>query len=339
MRHTSDTVVLLMPDEVDSKDFVQLIMESDQRIRTHSNYQCVWCDSWKVQKLTDAVIAPWVFATQDLLSPMLNTELLFCADCELQYFAKRYGPSELEFLYKDYRGSTYLQRRQRWEPWYSTKRNCDIGSDLETERLRKCTVGNFILPFLGEGRKLRIVDYGGDEGQFIPSFLHTEFTGVFDISGKNLRDGVVCLRTAGEVREVSPNLILLCHVLEHLVNPRVEFENVIELLESDGLLYVEVPLDFYRIKSGTPQRLLNAYRSSRFMFILADFVSQICRFRFKSWSRFRLTKQSEHLQFFTLKCLMTSTTSLGLQTLDSFTYRSNAAVGTPTSLGVLFRKL
>jgi hypothetical protein len=301
-------------------------------------FKCIWCESPNVDRLSDAVVAPWVIDTHNQALPTLDTQLLVCNFCGIQFFGRRYSSSELQFLYTDYRGETYLERRRRWEPWYSRKRNYSIGHDEGVQRRRTEAIGSFISRFLSEISGLRIVDYGGDEGQFIPVLPNVEFAGVFDVSGRPVREGITTLCSLEQVRQASPNMIMLCHVLEHLTNPRAEFESVLELLSSNSFVYLEVPLDSHLVKSATPPRLMRFMRSSRKIFILADFISQVCRFRFGWSSRFRLLKQSEHLQFFSLLSIEKVARSLDVRILGSFTYTPHNSIGTPKTLGVLLQK-
>lgn len=299
---------------------------------------CVWCSSERASSLSGAVVAPWVIGVNDLNSASLDTALYECAKCGLQFFWRRYSSSELRFIYSDYRGDKYLKRRRRWEPWYSSKRNHLIGHDQRIETIRKQSVESFLSKFLNESSVLRIVDYGGDEGQFIPELLNVQFAGVFEVSGRPVRSGVSVLRSLEEVRSSAPNLIMLCHVLEHLTEPRIEFETILTTLSPGGHVYIEVPLDSHRVKSPTPNCLISFYRLNRMFFVISDLVSQICRFKFGWQSRFRLIKQSEHLQFFVLSTLNVIAQELRLNYVGSFTYLSDKSVGTPQTLGVLFQK-
>ena len=298
---------------------------------------CVWCGSEITASLTYAVIAPWAIGVESLASPELDTRLVHCSNCDMQFFARRYSSSELQFLYSDYRGEQYLKRRRRWEPWYSSKRNHIIGHDHEVETTRKCAVESFLSKFLNRDSVLRIVDYGGDEGQFIPELPNVEFAGVFEVSGRPVRSGVSILHSLEQLQSASPNLIMLCHVLEHLTAPRIEFEKILALLGNGGHIYIEVPLDGHRVRSPTPPRLIRCFRSSRIVFVLSDFVSQVCRFKLGWRSRFRLIKQSEHLQFFTLQTLQIVAQELELSVVGSFTYFSDKSLGTPETLGVLLQ--
>jgi hypothetical protein len=300
--------------------------------------RCVWCKSAKVSYISDAVVAPWALGIDNLASSKIDSHLLGCAACGIQFFSRRFSASELQFLYTDYRGETYLERRKRWEPWYSSKRNHSIGHDEGIQETRTEAIGSFVSGFLREVPSLRIVDFGGDEGQFIPLLPNIEFAGVFDVSGRPVRKGIATLHSLEQVRQASPNMIMLCHVLEHLTNPRSEIETVLELLSSNGFVYLEVPLDSHSVKSATPQRLVRFIRSSRVTFIFADFVSQVSRFKFGWRSRFRLIKQSEHLQFFSLSSIEEVARSLDVKVLGSFTYTSHSSLGTPETLGVLLQK-
>jgi hypothetical protein len=273
-----------------------------------------------------------------LASSKIDSHLVGCAACGIQFFSRRYSASELQFLYTDYRGERYLERRKRWEPWYSSKRNYSIGHDEGIQKIRTEAISSFVSRFLREVPGLRIVDYGGDEGQFIPLLPHIEFAGVFDVSGRPVRNGITTLHSLEQVRKASPNLLMLCHVLEHLTNPRDEFESFLELLSSNGFVYLEVPLDNHSVRSATPRRLMRFIRTSRVTFIVADSISQVARFKFGWNSRFRLIKQSEHLQFFSLSSIEKVAPSLDVRILGSFTYTPHHSIGTPETLGVLLQK-
>lgn len=303
-----------------------------------NSVRCVWCGSQRTSLLTEAIVAPWTVEIDSLKSRKLDTCLLRCLLCDLQFFTRRYSSSELQLLYSDYRGEKYLTRRRRWEPWYTDERNHLIGHDRRVETSRQLAVESFLLRFLDRGTLLRIVDWGGDEGQFIPQLPNIQFAGVFEISGRPVRPGISSLPSLEQVRDASPNLIMLCHVLEHLTEPRTEFESILSILGPGGHLYIEVPLDGHRLRSPTPARLTSLFRSSRVAFILSDFVSQVSRFQFGWQSRFRLIKQSEHLQFFTLPTIKVIAQELKLNVLGSFTYSPDKSVGTPETLGVLLQK-
>jgi len=303
-----------------------------------NSVRCVWCGSQRTSLITEAIVAPWTVEIESLKSRKLDTCLLRCLLCDLQFFTRRYSSSELQLLYSDYRGEKYLKRRRRWEPWYSSKRNHSIGHDHRVETTRKQAVEGFLSRFLNGGAALRIVDYGGDEGQFIPQLPSVQFAGVFEVSGRPVRPGISVLHSLEQVQKTSPNLIMLCHVLEHLTDPRTEFEAIVAVLSPGGHIYIEVPIDGHRVKSPTPPQLISFFRSSQIVFILADFVSQISRFKFGWQSRFRIIKQSEHLQFFTLPTLEVVAHKLILIVVGSFTYLPNQSVGTPETLGVLLQK-
>lgn len=298
---------------------------------------CVSCGSDQITSASLAVVAPWVLGVSHPNSNRLDSCLLYCCDCGLQFFSRRYTPEELSAFYTDYRGPSYVARRRSWEPWYSSRRNDRIGHDENVEHVRNTTVKTFISQHLGQS-PLRIVDYGGDEGQFIPDLDNIEYSGVFDVSGRPLREGIAILRSNEEIKAASPNLIMLCHVLEHLTEPREELSRILEVLSDHGSLYVEVPLDAHRVRSATPTILVRLFRSGRLPFVVADFISQISRFKFGWRSRFRLIKQSEHLQFFSANSLSVLAKILGLTTIAFHRYQPDSAIGTPETLGVLFEK-
>jgi len=87
------------------------------------------------------------------------------------------------------------------------------------------------------------LDFGGDVGQFIPEIETIQRRAVFEVSGL---DPIRGLRTIGDWAEAGlfePDLIMICHVLEHVTEPRQLIESAARVLTRNGLLYIEVPLD------------------------------------------------------------------------------------------------
>ena len=89
----------------------------------------------------------------------------------------------------------------------------------------------------------RVLDFGGDEGQFIPDIDSIEARAVFEVSSVSSLEGVNRFRDWTQVRGFSPDMIMMCHVLEHVENARELVETAFSVLASGGLTYIEVPLD------------------------------------------------------------------------------------------------
>ena len=88
-----------------------------------------------------------------------------------------------------------------------------------------------------------IIDVGGARGLNLRYFLKDNKCFVVDYEKHKLLDGVNYLgETVEDVpKSMRAKLVLLCHTLEHMVDPIREILSIKEILEPSGLLYIEVP--------------------------------------------------------------------------------------------------
>jgi hypothetical protein len=143
------------------------------------------------------------------------------------------------------------------------------------------------------------LDYGGDQGQFIPKHIPREMSFVLDYSNKPSSSDYISITDIGQL----PNpvdLVLCCMTLEHVSLP---LELMRELISSSsGYIYLEVPQDSFRVSrfhaTGAYRSWLGLLRSSRILFMGFDFISGIFRnfLGFIPW--FGVIKQSEHINYF-----------------------------------------
>jgi len=113
--------------------------------------------------------------------------------------------------------------------------------------------------------KSNVIDVGGARGLNLRYFLKDNRCFVVDYEKHKLFDGVNYL---GETLEDVPKamrakLVLLCHTLEHIVDPVKEILNIKEILEPSGLLYIEVPFG-----------CLNEYKETRNFLTHINFFSE-----------------------------------------------------------------
>lgn len=104
-------------------------------------------------------------------------------------------------------------------------------------------------------RPLRVLDFGGSTGRNLVPFVAAGHRGfVVDYETCELPAGVAHLGPAipeGERFDV----ILACHVLEHVPRPLSMFRTLESALADDGVLYVEVPLGVFRECRALPEPL------------------------------------------------------------------------------------
>jgi SAM-dependent methyltransferase len=245
------------------------------------------------------VIAPFISTLSDL--PVGQETTLRCCDvCGLTFFDARYGGEELSSLYEHYRGEQYKEARRRWEPWYSRSVNDACSANSEHLNLRQ----SFMMKILKDadiGPRLDcVVDFGGDEGQFFPS-VPTGRRIVCDVSDRELPGSIEHISTLDDLGDVRPDLVIVAHVLEHLPDPLEPLKEIRQVISDSGILYVEVPLDRFRVSQFHASHQYRSYLRKlvrhRVPFVASDFLTGVSRQFRSSIPRLGVIKQSEHINY------------------------------------------
>ena len=247
---------------------------------------CPICNNQDLIHKLKVVVSPWI---RQLGIHKKTSKYFYCKECSLGFFNYRYSPKEMSLIYNLYRGDKYLKNRNEWEPWYTKDFNAthDRQSYINS---RKKYLETFLLGNL-KSKPQTLVDYGGDKGQYIPD-LGQEKSYVLDVSNNVTLPGTRRIANLNEV--VTPDVVILSHVLEHVSNPLSMLEN---LLEQSKVLYVEVPF-------GCPQPDRQKDSNTKFL------VTLISSFNPRLWSgktqastgrksANRTLVQAEHINFFT----------------------------------------
>ena len=248
-----------------------------------------------------ALVAPFI-AEYVLRSAPAPCSLLECEACGLRFFDARYEPEELGRLYAGYRGEAYFQARHRHEFWYLRRHNVGTGHDPRVLARRKTAVAAFLRDHVEVASIGRVLDYGGDSGQFIPDGVGSE-RHVFEVSEAFPVPGVKRIADERSLEQGSYDLILLNHVLEHLVDPVQLLRRVVALLKpGTGILHVEVPLERYdlrRVGRG-PREADRLARLARRPGLLrwVDFYSTLSRVLLGTIPPLGILKAHEHLNLF-----------------------------------------
>ncbi len=164
-----------------------------------------------------------------LALPICNT--IQCTRCGFVFCDVRFDDEEMAKLYKDYRGASYVELREAYEPGYS-----QLNAELENETVPYyAEMERFILDAL-PARPRRVLDWGGNNGINTP-FRDAEIE-IFDIGAKAPKYGRL-------VTEPTPpyDLIVCSNVLEHVSYPRWLMMNVKACMDKDTRLYLEVPVE------------------------------------------------------------------------------------------------
>jgi hypothetical protein len=272
--------------------------------------RCVVCESKSFVRYP-AVSSPFISQIVQWRQPLRCT-LDECTSCGHRFYDLRLDDSEMARLYANYRGKAYFALRHSWEPWYTATVNDSIGHDRREIDSRRAYVLDFLrksLPpavFAGE-----VLDYGGDKGQFMPPELG-KHKYVFEVSDQEPIEGVVHLTERRALRRHF-DLVMLCHVLEHLSNPikfLSELRDQLGPATGEQWTYAEVPLERPRLLkrpiAGPARRGEAAWITrSRRLWLFLDLCSTLSRKKLDTVPPFGIIKLHEHLNFFSSRSLRT----------------------------------
>jgi len=175
-----------------------------------------------------------------------RTNMQSCAVCHGVTPCHEYSFEDLQGLYRDYRSETYNRDRISVEPSYE-RISKDVGSNSLEIANRNSAVDHFLGRNSSHFSGGAMIDYGGSDGRFIPSFAyeHFECIDICDASDAALHRSVDT-RKVKRITVPRPGTyrFLTCmHVLEHVGSPRELVGEMARLLEPGGLIYIEVPLE------------------------------------------------------------------------------------------------
>jgi hypothetical protein len=283
-------------------------------IRGIASERCPICGQTS-QLIGHAFLAPWIAEILNL--PPTTSSLQKCIPCNFLFFTYRFSDDEMKILYSDYRGAKYFAARKSWEFWYSKGIN-DFWLKPQNIKVRTARLQGTLesMGFALENTR-SCLDYGGDEGQFIPKHIPREMSFVLDYSNKPSSSDYISIT---DVRELpSPvDLVLCCMTLEHVSLPMKLMRELMN--SSSGYIYLEVPQDSFKVSRFHATRAyknwLNLLGRSKILFISFDFISGLCRnfLGFIPW--FGVIKQSEHINYFSEESIhrLASSFELGVKT-------------------------
>jgi hypothetical protein len=158
-----------------------------------------------------------------------------CAECGVLFLDYRFSEYELSRLYADYRGEEYNNLRIRFEPEYSV-----IASNYQERATYIVDIENYLRPWVPND--LAALDWGGDSGvnscfRYTAKLLH-----IYDISGINVCSEAT--KVSLEECSLYPyDLISCCQVLEHVPYPDQVLSEIVKIMRTQTILYLEVPLE------------------------------------------------------------------------------------------------
>jgi SAM-dependent methyltransferase len=274
--------------------------------------QCPCCGS-KEYRLYDAVISPFI-AEYVLASKPSLCHLARCFLCQHIFFIERFTDEESQILYNDYRDQKYFLIRHKHEFWYSSKANNNIDGNLAK---RKGAIQSFLEGVSFPFNEIRsVLDWGGDKGQYFIDRFDDAQKYLYDISDQVAISGVKKVNTQ-ELSQRKFDMIMLCHILEHLSSPRAFIQRIKTCLSPRGYVYIEIPYEPFSIWQW-PARGYRAYLENLLninpVFNIIDLLSLLGRLKFHFVPPFfGFIKLHEHINFYTVDSLESLLKSCGFE--------------------------
>lgn len=175
-----------------------------------------------------------------------RTQLQACESCHATTPCHEYSFDDLLGLYRDYRSDSYNKDRISVEPEYAEIAQ-NVGTDPIEIKNRNAAADQFLRKNANHFSGGSMVDYGGSDGLFIPSFAYEQFQiiDIYDVSDAPLHPSVDTrqVKKIAEPKLGTYSFLTCMHVLEHVGNPRALVTEAARLLAPGGLIYIEVPLE------------------------------------------------------------------------------------------------
>jgi hypothetical protein len=249
-----------------------------------------------------------------------TTRLMQCSSCRSMLFKSDFNEDQMQRLYKDYRGDGYFITRNKYEPWYTKSINSGIGDQKEFAERRNVLL-NFLTRNNIKNEFYSVLDHGGDRGQMIvPSGgLISNVRAVCEVSGVPTEVGVEAISHEQAI-DREWDLILSCHVIEHLPDPFSYLREISKLGNSQTVFFFEVPHEYHEISRicGKPWYIswLKFVSRHQYLMMMLDFYSIVTRRMFGRVLPGGFTALREHLQFFTTQGFSATLEKTGYSVID-----------------------
>ena len=221
--------------------------KNHQEFLRRSGQGCICCNSFNLKK-SYGLVSPFFAERALALKDTFVLDVLFCKECGTRFFDINVSDLALQNLYADYRGESYFRQRNRLEPWYTKAVNDSLGNEEEFAERRKVCVEALAAAHIKNDFK-SVLDHGGDKGQMLAQTdqfgIKALRRAVYEISGIQTDSGVESV-SYDDLPKTKWDLILSCHVLEHLPNPSEYISNLVELGEKGTIYFFEVPNEQYK---------------------------------------------------------------------------------------------
>ena len=258
---------------------------------------CVSCGATELDKVWG--ITSTFFSNRALRAKPRVVGQLVCRFCRTRRFEIELTDAHLQDLYQDYRGDSYFQERHAYEPWYSRAVNDRLSDDTHLQ-LRRQQLGQLMADAGLPKRFGNVLDHGGDQGQMLAD-MKADQKAVYDKSGVVKVPGIISV-TEEQMATVPWDVILSCHVLEHVIDPKHYIHGLAELGQAKTIYIFEIPyepMEYFSFNLSRYQyRWLNWLCKKPKYIKYFDFLSTAFRVKFGTILPFLFPVLREHLTFF-----------------------------------------
>lgn len=215
--------------------------------KTQDIQKCIICEGQNLKKYKAKIS---LFLAERMFKNKLKENLLIeCQDCLFRYYELRPSEEEIAKFYSGYRGEEYQKQREKFEDGYTQEANYNIGHSAENLKNRKLNLTQILESNIDCSKIKTVLDYGGDQGQFIPEILKNADKYVYDVSGIETIEGVKFIGDENELKNYDWDFIMCCHLLEHVSYPMEILNKILSILKPGGYLYIELPNETF-IRTG-----------------------------------------------------------------------------------------
>jgi hypothetical protein len=187
----------------------------------------------------------------------VDLETRWCKNCHHGYVSPTYAPVEMDRLYSSATAKLisdgYRESEQASGKSWAEQNGVppDELRKLELEALaeRPRALVNLINAVPGHSADSirRVLDVGGLDGKLLTLFGKSERFVLDPVAFCSSDSGIKVLKSDVEAADHKPyDLVILAHLLEHIPFPVEFLTRQVDVLADDGLIYLEVPLEYPR---------------------------------------------------------------------------------------------
>jgi hypothetical protein len=266
---------------------------------------CICCSEHLFKKEYGLVYPFFSERALELAEPLI-VDVLLCEACKTRFFDVDISEVQLGRLYNDYRGDSYYKQRNKHESWYTKTINDNAGGDEEFILRRKTCVLSLSFAQV-KNEFTAALDHDGDRGQMLSGgAIDAKRKAGYEISNVAPEQDVESVDYQ-KMCDISWDLVLSCHVLEHLTNPSNYIADLAALGHKGTVYFFEVPNESYisfGFNGTTLQRQwLNWLIPHKIMSRLFHLLSVAFRLKLQIILLFLLLALNKHLNFFLAQSL------------------------------------